>query len=142
MRQDLWSEEENEVYQAILRVFELGKNRAMELFNEAHSSQYTRFSDLPPHGLQRGDLALRLKGSIFTELVDLQYQLRDVEIRVYGDTALATYILEYSGVVINSYTFEGRKLNVSARCTTLLKREGGRWIIEHEHFSRLENPTF
>jgi hypothetical protein len=129
---------ENEVYQTILQVLEWGRMGEMEKFVEAHSQDYTRFSDLPPYTIQHRDLALRLKSSLFTELIDIQFQIREVEIQHYGDIAVATYILDYSGVAVNGYTFEGKKLESSSRCTTVLKRESDRWVIVHEHLSRIQ----
>lgn len=128
---------ENEVHEMIVQVMEWGRSGNMEKFLESHSGDYTRFSDLPPFTLQHHDLALRLKGSLFSELIDMEYSIKDLAIRIYSGVAVATYILEYSGVAVSGYTFEGRKIQKTARCTTVLRRESGRWVIVHEHLSDL-----
>lgn len=130
---------ENEVYETVLKVLELGRSGDMEKFVEAHSEDYTRFSDMPPFSLQHRDLALQLKRSLLAELIDVQYEIRDFDVRLYDDLAIAAYILEYSGVAVSGYTFEGRRLQKTVRCTTVLRRKLGRWVIVHEHLSSI--PT-
>jgi len=129
---------ENEVYHAVQQVLEWAKMGELDKFIAAHDEDYTRFSDLPPFTIQHRDLALRLKTSLFTELIDPQFQIREMKVRVYGEVAVATYIMDFSGVAVSGYTFEGRKLEGSSRCTAVLRKKSGRWLIVHEHLSRLE----
>lgn len=128
---------EEEILRVVRRVFETGKEGNLETFRQLHSTHYTRFSDLPPYRIQEKDEALKLKGSLYSELVDFTYQMSDIEVKVLGDVAVVTFLLKYGGVYVYGYTFEGRPLSITSRCTVVLVREDGEWRIIHEHYSRI-----
>ncbi|HID04432.1 MAG TPA: DUF4440 domain-containing protein [Candidatus Caldiarchaeum subterraneum] len=131
--------DEQEVLETILKVFEAGRNGDADGVKMLHSERFTRYSELPPLHLQGRDEALKLKTSLYTELIDFKYQIDDVSIvMLSGDTALATFTLSYEGVYIYSYTFEGRPFSMHVRCTVVLVKEDGGWRILHEHYSRLD----
>ena len=130
---------EQAVLETLLKVFEAGRNGDAESMKMLHSEQFTRYSELPPLHLQERDEALKLKTSLYTELIDFKYEINDVSIRMLSDNAaLATFTLSYEGVYIYSYTFEGRPFSMQVRCTAVLVREGGEWKILHEHYSRMD----
>jgi ketosteroid isomerase-like protein len=62
--------------------------------------------------------------------VKYNHQLRHIDVRVYGDTALST-----SYVTGSSTSPDGTTRNVNMRRTTVLIKEGGRWKEVHNHLS-------
>ena len=131
---------EREILETILKVFEAGRRGDAEGIKMLYSERFTRYSELPPLHLQLRDEALKLKTSLYTELIDFKYQINDLNVvMLSGDAALATFTLSYEGVYIYSYTFEGRPFTMNVRCTAVLVREGGGWKILHEHYSRLDD---
>ncbi len=65
----------------------------------------------------------------------LNVQLRNVEISVYGDTAVTT---SYAvGTVTQS---SGTTVRVNNRLTTVLVKQGGQWKEVHRHLSPLRLP--
>ena len=130
---------EREVLETVLRVFEAGRRGDEEEIKNLHSDNFTRFSELPPLHLQERDEALKLKTSLYTELIDFNYRIENFNVRLLSDNvALATFTLSYEGVYIYSYTFEGRPFTMNVRCTSVLVKEGSSWKIVHEHYSRLQ----
>jgi len=127
----------SEVVEVIRRVFEAGSRSDLEGVKSLHSNSYTRFSDMPPYRIQSCDEALKLKMSLFSELIDFSYSLSDIEVKMVGDVAIVTCILTYRGMYVYSYTFEGRPISVQTRCTTVLAKEEGEWKVLHEHLSRV-----
>ena len=124
--------------ETILRVLEAGRRGDADEIKSLHSESYTRYSELPPFHLQERDEALKLKTSLYTELVDFSYRVEDFSVRMLAENvALATFTLSYEGVYIYSYTFEGRPFTMKVRCTAVLVKEGGDWRILHEHYSRI-----
>jgi len=132
------SSEEMRVLETITKVFEAGRNGDAEMIKQLHSNSYTRFSELPPFHLQERDEALKLKTALYTELIDFNYKMENVNIRIISDSvAVAAFNLSYEGVYIYSYTFEGRPFSMHVRCTAILVKEDGEWKILHEHYSRI-----
>jgi ketosteroid isomerase-like protein len=65
----------------------------------------------------------------------LNVQLRNVEVSVYGDTAVTT---SYAvGTVTQS---SGTTVRVNNRLTTVLIKQGGQWKEVHRHLSPLRLP--
>ena len=60
---------------------------------------------------------------------DLKMQAEDLKVDTFGNTAIATLILDYS--------FEGASGRVAkrAKATLVFVKEGGAWKIVHEHLS-------
>ncbi|MEE8348904.1 MAG: nuclear transport factor 2 family protein [Acidobacteriota bacterium] len=62
--------------------------------------------------------------------VKYNHQLRHIEVRVYGNTALST-----SYVVGSSTSPDGTTSSVNMRRTTVLIKENGKWKEVHNHLS-------
>ena len=74
---------------------------------------------------ERESLEAQLKAG-----VKYNHQLRHIEVRVYGNTALST-----SYVVGSSTSPDGRTSTVNMRRTTVLIKEDGQWKEVHNHLS-------
>ncbi len=127
---------EREVLETVLRMYEAMREKDPDRLISVHSrSGYTLYNDAPPHDLLEGEMALRLKLSLMSQVQDLTYEVREQRVTVLGDFAVVTYELEMSGVLVYSYRFEGSHWARTARCTAVLRREEGGWVIIHEHYS-------
>jgi hypothetical protein len=129
-------ERAEEVLSFLARVFEAGRNGSWEEFESMHSPGYTRFSDLPPFRLQTREEALKLKLSLLTELIDLEYEFLEPRVVVMERFAVASLILRYRGMAVNDYAFEGRLVDTVVRCSIVLEKTENGWRILHEHLSR------
>ena len=131
--------DEQKVVETILKVLEAGRRGDADEIKQLHADGFTRFSEFPPYSLQERDEAIKLKSSLYTELVDFKYDIRDMRVKVFNGIALATFILSYEGMYIYSYTFEGRDFRMRVRCTVVLLKEGSEWKIIHEHYSPISD---
>ncbi len=132
-------EEEQKIKNVIYGVFEAGKNRNFGLLTKLYSvnDNFTKFDDTPPYSRQTVEEAIAQEEIAFASLSDFQYNIRDLRIDLIGLVAVATFYLDYGGVLVNNYTFEGRKINISSRATYVLEKRAGGWVIVHKHISRL-----
>ncbi|MEM2770600.1 MAG: nuclear transport factor 2 family protein, partial [Nitrososphaerota archaeon] len=67
----------------------------------------------------------------------IEVEVRDVRVSVFGDVALATYLVKYKGMLVYQYRFEGQLISVTAFCSSVLVRGSEGWKIVHEHFTRI-----
>jgi len=94
-----------------------------------HRERYTKFDDWPPFDLQ-GPEALRNEAQALKVLKEYSYETRSWKIQVFGDYALAAFIIRYRGE-IRDLSFE-----IQSRVTAFLIKDKGEWKIAHEHWSR------
>lgn len=136
-------EEINRIAETVNRIFSAGRMKDFETLRGLHHPDlsFTRFSDLPPFSRQGPEEALRLKESLFRDLIDFDYKIEDINVDLYGDVAVATFYIDYRGVYVYSYTFEGRDFRQKARCTFVFHRKDSFWYLVHEHLSKFpEGP--
>ncbi|MCS7142321.1 MAG: nuclear transport factor 2 family protein [Aigarchaeota archaeon] len=122
----------------VIDSYEAIKNREMDRLSELHVERgYSRFNDLPPLELSGYEEAIRIKRSLMTQLADFNYQLKILDAMVIDNVAVVIYEVEYGGMLVYNYRFEGQLFSVRSRCTTILVKEGKSWKILHEHLSRM-----
>lgn len=90
------------------------------------SDKFTKFG---PRSFERQTLAdaNASEAAFFTSVSDLDYEVHDLKIDVFGDVAVATY---YPRV---SFTQNGDKVKVDGRQTFVFVKIGDSWKIAHEH---------
>jgi ketosteroid isomerase-like protein len=127
-----------EVAAAILSFFEAGKTKDMAALSRLHgpSDIFSKFDENPPYTRQSSDQAFVYEQAAFANISDYNYSLKDVKIDILGNVAVASFILEYSGMFVNDYSFEGTPVHSKSRVTMVLAMFNGEWKIVHEHFSR------
>jgi ketosteroid isomerase-like protein len=91
--------------------------------------RYTKFDDWPPFERQ-GPEALDREAEAFKVLKEYSYEITDWKVEVFGDASLASFIINYRGV-IRELSF-----NIRSRVTVFLVNKGGEWKLVHEHWSR------
>lgn len=91
--------------------------------------KYTKFDDWPPFHRQ-GLNALKREADALKVLREYEYETSDWKIDIYGDVALASFIINYRG------TIRKLKFNIRSRITAFLVQKKGSWKLTHEHWSR------
>ena len=91
--------------------------------------RYTKFDDWPPFERQ-GPEALDREAEAFKVLKEYSYEIVNWKVDVFGDASLASFIINYRGV-IRELSF-----NIRSRVTVFLMNKGGEWKLVHEHWSR------
>jgi len=91
--------------------------------------RYTKFDDWPPFERQ-GIEAVDREADALKVLKDYGYEISDWRIDLYGDAALASFIIFYHGRI------RDLDFKVRSRVTVFLVDKGEGWRIVNEHWSR------
>lgn len=131
--------EEEKVRAVIYAAFEAGKNRNFGALSRIHlnDESFSKFGDMPPYDVQKLQDALILEEIGFAGLSGYDYEIQNLSINIIDRVAIATFIVKYSGVMVDNTTFEGRAMRIRSRTTFVLTKRGSDWLIVHEHLSRI-----
>ena len=120
----------------IYQAFEIGKKKDLNAIQRIHSKSVSKFSDIPPYNLQDYNDVCLHEELFFASISDYNFKIHDLKIDLFDNIALATFILEQEGILVNNYNFTGERLHMRSRATMVLKNENKReWRIIHEHYS-------
>lgn len=122
-----------EVRATIIQAFEALKRCDAEALAALHvdDGSFTKFAEFPPYGRQDRAQALLHEEIMAANLTDYEYRIEDLLVNIVGDVAVATFLLTHRAVLVNDYTFEGRRMELRVRATMVLKRQEGVWQIMH-----------
>ncbi|MEM4311725.1 MAG: nuclear transport factor 2 family protein [Nitrososphaerales archaeon] len=132
-------QEEEQVREVIIRKLEAAKVKDFSTLASLYliDSRLTKFKDFPPYRRLEGQEVIAHEELNFAIVGDFDYKIKEFKVSLYGDFALVTFLIDYKGILVNDYTFEGRSFSSSSRATIALKKEKDKWLIVHEHFSKL-----
>jgi ketosteroid isomerase-like protein len=129
------SSTEEEVEKTVVRRLDGIKNRDEGAVRTVLDERYNKFDDWPPYGRQETTEALENEFGAFKVLSNYSYELRNFEVNIVGDIAIATFYLHYQGTIRN------RPFDINSRVTSVLKKQDSEWKVVHEHFSRFPEKT-
>ena len=126
--------------EAVIRgFFEAGRTKDLAALSDFHAprDQFTKFDENPPYTRQSSEEAFVYEQAAFANISDYNYSIDDLRIDLFGDVAIATFYLSYSGMFVNDYSFEGSPVRAKTRVTMALARTPMGWRMVHEHLSRI-----
>jgi len=131
-------QDKREVSSVIFAFFEAGKNKDLPALAGFHTgrSSFTKFDENPPYTRQNSEEAFVYEQAAFANISDYTYQIEELRIDLFGEVALCTFYLNYKGMFVNDYSFEGSPVRSRVRATMVLARTKDGWKIAHEHLSR------
>jgi ketosteroid isomerase-like protein len=122
----------------IYKYFQLAKTKEIEKIEEFLDTSFTKFGDSPPYDLRDFERALMLEQLQFASLSDYDFKIEDLKTEVRGDAAIATFVIQVTGMIVDDYSFRGTAIDNRARTTVVLhKDKNGRWKMVHQHLSKL-----
>ena len=122
----------------IYQYFQLGKTKEIEKIEEFLEVRFTKFGDSPPYDRRDFERALMLEQMQFASLSDFDFQIEDLKTEVLGEAALATFVLQVTGMIVDDYSFRGTAINNKARATIVLRKDkNNQWKMVHQHLSKL-----
>lgn len=127
-----------EVAALITSYFDVGKSKDITSLSGffAPSQYFSKFDESRPYTRQNSDDAFMYEQARFANISDYEYKLEDLRIDVIGFMAVATFYLDYKGVFVNDYSFEGSTVAGRSRVTMVIGKFGESWRIVHQHSSR------
>jgi len=136
----LSNEASAKIRELIYNYFQLAKTKDLERIREflIGDERFTKFGDSPPYDRRDFERALMLEQLQFASISDYEFRIEDMKIDLLGDTAVATFMLHTTGMVVDDYSFRGFTVNDVSRITIVLYNGNDRrWQIVHQHFSKL-----
>ena len=122
----------------IYKYFELAKTKEIDKIEEFLDPRFTKFGDSPPYDRRDFERALMLEQLHFASLSDYDFKIENLKTEVTSDFAVATFVLEVTGMIINDYSFRGISVNNKSRVTIVLQKDkSGQWKMVHQHLSKL-----
>lgn len=122
----------------IYNYFELAKTKEIEKIEEYLDSSFTKFGDSPPYDRRDFERALMLEQLQFASLSDYDFKIENLETKVTGDSAVATFVLQVTGMIVDDYSFRGTTVDNKARTTIVLQKgKNGQWKMVHQHLSKM-----
>jgi ketosteroid isomerase-like protein len=123
----------------IYKYFQLAQSKEIEKIEEFFDPRFTKFGDSPPYDRRDFGRALMLEQLHFASLSDYDFKIENLNIEVMGNVALATFLLEVTGMIIDDYSFRGTSVNNTSRVTIVLQTDkNDQWKMVHQHLSDLD----
>ena len=97
------------------------RGEKLDILIEEHSRLHQEF-------LKSGGYAL--KSEALKVLKEYDYETRSWKIQIFGDSAIATFIIRYRGQI------RDLKFDIQSRVSAFLLKRNEEWKIVHEHWSR------
>jgi len=125
-----------QIQRRLLEIFDAAEKKDLDRLDSYHfyGPKFTKFA---PEAAGRLDAAAARKGEHdgLAPVADLSMRAEDLKIDVFGDAAIATFVLNYS-FKAGADAFQKQALS-----TLVFVKDHGAWKITHEHFSALKsNP--
>lgn len=122
----------------IYNYFQLAKTKEIEKIEEFLDSSFTKFGDSPPYDRRDFERALMFEQLQFASLSDYDFKIENLKIEVIGDAAVATFVIQVTGMIVDDYSFRGAAIDNKARATVVLRKDkNGWWKMVHQHLSKL-----
>jgi len=122
----------------IYKYFQLAKTKEIEKIEEFLDKSFTKFGDSPPYDRRDFERALMLEQLQFASLSDFDFKIEDLKTEILGDVAVATLVLQVTGMIVDDYSFRGTTIDNKSRVTIVLQKDKkGQWKMIHQHLSKL-----
>ena len=118
--------------------FGAGKTKNFSVLSDIqlNSQEFSSFSDLPPYGLKNYSESIALEELRFSSISDYDYEIKNERISIFGNVGIVTFVLNQSGMLVDSQTYTGQHMTVNGRATFVLVKEDA-WKIMHYHLDQI-----
>lgn len=120
----------------IYSYFQIATSKEIEKIPDFFSSHFTKFGDSPPYDRRDLDRSLMLEQLQFASISDYEFKIEDLKIDTLGQTAVATFMLESTGMIVDDYSFRGTAIHNKSRATIIFQKEKNGWKMVHQHLSK------
>lgn len=122
----------------IYKYFQIAKSKEIENITDFFDDKFTKFGDSPPYDKRELERALVLEQLQFASISDYDFKIDCLSVDVVGETAVASFMLQSTGMIVDDYSFRGTAIDNKARVTIVFKKDKkGMWKMLHQHFSKM-----
>ena len=128
-----------EIIKVVETLFEAGVTKDLTQLKDIHLNdpKFSSFSDLPPYDLKDYQTTIELEELKFISISDYSYEIKNLKISIFGDTAIVAMELIQQGMLIDNKAFTGEHMVINGRATFVLVKQPT-WKIAHIHLSKIE----
>jgi ketosteroid isomerase-like protein len=133
----MYTVEQKQIEKVVHEIFDAAKKKDLDRLETFHllGPKFTKFDDWEPLNKQDAETARKVEREGFSAISDFNSDIQDFKADVFGDVAIATFVLDYS-MKAGTDTVKAK-----ARSTLVFVKDSGTWKITHEHFSPFKgNP--
>lgn len=130
--------EREDIIKIVESFFDAGKTKNLDVLREIqlNDSNFSSFSDVPPHDLKDYATSIALEELRFISISDYQYEITNPKISIFGDTAVVAFELLQKGMLVDNKAFTGEHIVIQGRATFVLVKKAT-WKIVHIHLSKI-----
>ncbi len=131
--------DETLIKKTIYKAFEIGKSKDLQSIQSMHynDKRFSKFGDTPPYMRMDFNEACMHEELYFASVSDYDFKIEDLRVDIFDDTAITTFLIEHTGMLVDDYSFTGRTMSVKSRATMVFQKKDSQWLIVHEHFSKI-----
>ena len=120
------------VERRLAQVMAAARAQAVDELESYHAfgPKFTKFDDFEPLERQDAETTRKLEREAILDVLEFAPTLINAKVDVFGQAAVATFVMEYK-VVMKT----GEESEFRARGTLVFANENDEWLIVHEHFS-------
>ena len=129
-----------EILEIIKIFFDAGKtkNLAPLAAIQLNDTRFSSYSDIPPFDLKDYATTIALQELRFVSISDYEYEMMNPKIDFFENSAVVTFQLKQTGMIVDNYSFRGQHVSMLSRATFVLIKSA-KWKIVHIHLSKISD---
>jgi len=130
--------DKDEIIEIITTFFNAGKTKNLAPLGaiQLNDSRFSSYSDIPPLDLKDYATTFALQQLRFVSISDYEYELKNIRIDLFDNSAVATFTVKQTGMIVDNYSFRGQHMSMESRGTFVLLKST-KWKIVHIHLSKI-----
>ncbi len=130
----------SQIFEVVKAFFEVGKTKNLAPLRaiQRDDSRFSSYSDIPPLDLKDYATTIALQELRFVSISDYEYEIKNSRVDVFGDSAVVTFQIKQTGVLVDNYSFRGQHISMESRGTFVLVKSP-KWKIVHIHLTKISD---
>jgi len=130
----------SEILEIVGHFFEVGKTKNLAPLRaiQLNDQRFSSYSDVPPLDLKDYATTIALQELRFVSISDYDYEIKTPRVDVFGNSAVVTFQIKQTGVLVDNYSFRGQHISMESRGTFVLVKSP-KWKIVHVHLTRISD---
>lgn len=132
--------DKSEILEIIGHFFEVGKTKNLAPLRaiQLNDTRFSSYSDVPPLDLKDYATTIALQELRFVSISDYDYEIKNPRVDVFGDSAVVTFQIKQTGMLVDNYSFRGQHMSMESRGTFVLVKFP-KWKIVHVHLTKISD---
>ncbi|MGI0082931.1 MAG: YybH family protein [Nitrosopumilaceae archaeon] len=129
-----------QILEIVKAFFEVGKTKNLAPLRaiQLDDSRFSSYSDVPPLDLKDYATTIALQELRFVSISDYEYEIKNQRVDIFGDSAVVTFQVKQTGVLVDNYSFRGQHISMESRGTFVLVKSP-KWKIVHVHLTKISD---